>query len=116
MPKFEVVYNTRLDTKLKGVLNANIINFVRMVGELVVAIQNAPLAGAYLDMDKIIKLYARNNNVSNDALKDEEEIAEALEVLNQQQQAQQAASLINKIDLQKTPERGSAQDTMVNAM
>lgn len=116
MPKFEVVYNTRLDTKLKGVLNANIINFVRMVGELVVAIKTAPLAGAYLDMDKIIKLYARNNNVSNDALKDEEEIAEALEVLNQQQQAQQAASLINKIDLQKTPERGSAQDTMINAM
>lgn len=116
MPKFEVVYNTRLDTKLKGVLNANIINFVRMVGELIVAVGQAPLAGAYLDMDKIIKLYARNNNVSNDALKADDEIAEALEVLGEQQQQQQAQGMFNKIDLQKTPEKGSMQDTMVNLM
>lgn len=116
MPDFEVVYNTRLDTKLKGVLNANIINFVRMVGELAVALANAPMAAAYLDVDKIVKLYARNNNVSNDALRSDKEIKEALEAQAQQQQQRQLMGMVNKIDLQKTPERGSQQDIMVNGV
>ena len=115
-PEFEVVYNTRLDTKLKGVLNANIVNFIRMVGELAVAIANAPLASAYIDTDKVIKEYAKNNNVSNDALKNDEDIAESLQTMWQQQQQQQLLGLVDKLNLQKTPEQGSMQDVMINGI
>nr|DAR29695.1 MAG TPA: head to tail connecting protein [Caudoviricetes sp.] len=116
MPDFEVVYNTRLDTKLKGVLNANVVNFIRMVGELAVAMANAPLAAAYIDTDKVVKAYARNNNVSNDALKSDDEIAEALQAMGQQQQQQQLLGMLDKVNLQKTPEEGSMQDTIVNGI
>ena len=114
MPDFEIVYNTRLDTKLKGVLNANVINFVRMVGELGVALGMPQLPSIYIDVDKVVKGFAKNCNVTNDALRSDKDIKQRIEALNQQQQQQTILDKVKDIDVQKTPEQGSAQDIMLN--
>lgn len=116
MPNFEVIYVTRLDTKLKGVLNANILNFIRMVGEVCVALANAPMMAAYVDFSKIIEIMAHNSNVSADVLNDKEEIARALKDIDVQKKQQALIGMLDKINLQKTPEKGSAQDQMINGL
>lgn len=116
LPKFEIVYNTRLDTKLKGVLNANIINFVRIIGELGVALGMPQLPSAYIDVDKVVKGYAKNSNVVNDALKSDDEIEASLQAMGEQQQQQMLMDMIDKINLQKTPEQGSVQEAMTRGM
>lgn len=107
IPDFEVVYTTRLDTKLKGVLNANIINFIRMVGEYSVAVANAPMAAAYLDSDEIIKLFAANNNVSNEVLNDDETIQKNLEDQAKQAQMNQILGKLKDIDFQQLLNSGA---------
>ena len=116
MPNFKIIYVSRLDTKLKGVLNANIINFIRMVGEVCTVLANAPMVGAYVDFTKIVKIMANNSNVSNDVLNGEEQVEEALSEMKKQQQQQALLGLLDKVNLQKTPEKGSAQDMMVNGL
>ena len=116
MPNFKIVYVSRLDTKLKGVLNANIINFMRMAGEACAVLANAPMLGAYVDFGKIVKIMANNSNVSADILNSEEDTEAALAQMNEQQQQQMLAGMLEKINLQKTPEKGSAQDQMINGV
>ena len=114
MPKFKIVYITRLDTKLKSVLSANIINFIRTVSEICIALANAPQVSAYVDFDKIIHTIASNNNVSDEILADEKAVKEALEQMNQQAQMQQLSGLLDKINVQKTPEKNSIAEAMLN--
>lgn len=115
-PDFDVVYTTRLDTKLKGVLNANLLNTYRLLGEIDAIRANSPLAQQFLNDEETVKLVCANNNTSADLLNDEETIAAIKQSMEQQAQMAALQGMIDKINLQKTPERGSAQDTMVNAM
>ena len=70
----------------------------------------------FLSDEETVKLICANNNTSADLLNDEDTIAAIKQA--QSEQAQQAAlqGMIDKINLQKTPEKGSAQDMMVNEM
>lgn len=115
-PAFDVVYTTRLDTKLKGVLNANILNTYRILGEIDAIRANSPLAQIFLSDVETVKQVCANNNTSADLLNDEDTVAEAKKEMKEQSQQAALAGMIDKINLQKTPEKGSAQDTMINGI
>lgn len=109
LPGFEVIYTTRLDTKIKGVITGNMRNFIMLVGEFAIGLGQAPAAAAYIDADKFIKTIAQNCDCSNYLLEDKQ-IQANLEA--QKKQAQEAA-MVNKIkpiDVQNTPVEGSAMD------
>lgn len=114
LPDFEVVYVTRLDTKLKGVLNANLLNFVRMLAEISATLAQVPNAAAFVNFEQIVKILAHNCNVSAEVLNSAEDVKQALEAMNQQAQMAQIQNMFKQIDVQKTPEKGSAQDLMLN--
>lgn len=113
IPDFEVIYTTRLDTKLKGVISGNMRNFIMLVGEFVMALAQAPTAAAYIDSDKFIKTIADNCDCSNFLLEDEQ-IQKNL--LSQSESAAQKtiADKVKPIDLQQAPVKGSAIDLMLN--
>lgn len=112
--EFDVTYTTRLDTKLKSVLNANMFNALRMIAECDALIQNSPTAQLYVNQKKFALLVFGNNNVSADILNDDEEVEVQKEAM--QAQAQQAAlqGFVRPIDIQKTPEQGSMIETALN--
>lgn len=112
MPDFEVVYTTRLDTKIKGVLNGNMRNFAMLVGEFAQIVASVPLIAAYIDSDKYIKMLADNCDC-NDILQSEEEIKKGLDAMNIQQQQQALMGKVDNINLQETPAPGSALDILM---
>ena len=113
---FDVVYTTRLDTKLKGVLNANILNTYRILGEIDAIRANSPLAQTFLSDEETVKLVCANNDTSADLLNDEETIKQIKQAQSEQAQSAALQGMIDKINLQKTPEKGSAQDIMINSL
>jgi len=115
-PDFEVVYTTRLDTKIKGVLNANILNTYRILGEIDAVRTNSPLAKRYLSEEETVKLVCANNNTTADLMNDEETINAIKEAEAAQAQQESMKGMVDKIDLQKTPEQGSMQDAMTQGM
>lgn len=115
-PDFEVIYTTRLDTKIKGVRNGNILNTYRILGEIDAIRANSPLAQVYLNEEETVKLVCANNNTTADIMNDEDKVAEIKEAQSEQAQQAQLQGLVDKINLQKTPEPGSMQDAMVNGV
>lgn len=110
---FEVIYATRLDTKLKAVMSANIINCMRLTGEALGILSQNPQIGLYFDEKRIVELIAANNNVSSQILSTEREVEEKREAMAQQQQAAMLQQSIKPIDLQTTPAPNSAMENLL---
>ena len=113
---FKVDYKSRLNAKLKGAFNANIVTFTRLVAEYGQAKGSSPVAAVYLNDDKIIKEFAKNCNVLGLAVNDDETIEANIQAQVQQaQQAQMAETMrVKPIDTQATPAAGSLMDSMIN--
>lgn len=112
LPEFDIEYTTRLDTKIKSILTANIVNFVRMSSEVLGIVAQVPNADVYLATERIIEKFAEANNVMTDALRSDDEIAAKKEAIAKAQQQQVEMSMTKPVDLQKTPERGSQMDIL----
>lgn len=106
---FKVDYKSRLNAKLKGAFNANIVTFARLVAEYGQAKGSSAVASVYLNDDKIVKEFAKNCNVLGLAVNDDETIERNIEAQAKQAQAAQAAQTarIKPIDTQATPAEGS---------
>ena len=111
---FDVTYTTRLDTKLKGVLNANILNALRMLAECDALIQNSPTAQLYVNQKEYALRILGNNNVSAEILNDDDEVEAQKQAM--EANAQQAAlqGMVKPVDPQKTPEQGSMMEAALN--
>lgn len=117
LPMFDVVYKSRLDTKIKGVQNADMLTFLRMLGEGVMIVSQNPQLTARIDIDKLSQKIAENCNVAGlGLLLDEEQVAENLKAQAEQLQAQQMQNMVAPINLQDAPAQGSAMDTMLNGI
>ena len=119
LPLFDVVYTSRLDTKIKGVQNADILNFLSMVGQVSQVVASNPQIAARVDLDKACELIAKNCNVAGfELLLPQEAVQENLEAQAQQAQQAQLAQvmkgMVKPVDLQTVPVNGSAMDTMIN--
>lgn len=115
LPNFDIVYKSRLDTKIKGVQNADMLTFLRMLGEGVTIISQNPQLAARVDIDVFSQKVADNCNVAGlGLLLDEEKVAENLEAQSQQAQQAQLQNMVAPINLQDAPAQGSAMDTMLN--
>ena len=106
LPGFDVIYTTRLDTKIKGVITGNMRNFIMLVGEFAMGLASAPTAAAYIDADKFIKTIAQNCDCSNYLLEDKQ-IEANLEAQRKQAQEKAILDKIKDIDVQNTPVEGS---------
>lgn len=109
MPAFDVIYTTRLDTKIKGVITGNMRNFIMLVGEFAMGLASAPTAAAYIDSDKYIKQIAQNCDCSNYLLEDKQ-IEANLEAQKKQAEQREILDKIKDIDVQNTPVQGSAME------
>ena len=115
LPNFDIVYKSRLDTKIKGVQNADMLTFLRMLGEGVAIISQNPQLAARIDVDKFSQKIAENCNVAGlGLLLPEDKVAENLEAQAQQAQQAQLQNMVAPINLQDAPAQGSAMDTMLN--
>lgn len=112
---FEVIYTTRLDTKIKGVISANMRNFVMLASEFIAGLGNAPTLAAYIDAGKYLKTLADNCDCSVFLLP-QKEIEKNLAAQQESQQSQQLMGKIKDFDLQKAPMPGSAMAMMQEGM
>ena len=100
--------------KVKGVQNADMLTFLRMLGEGVAIISQNPQLAARVDVDKFSKKIAENCNVAGlGLLLPEDKVAENLEAQAQQAQQAQLQNMVAPINLQDAPAQGSAMDTML---
>lgn len=108
---FKVEYRSRLNTKLKGAFNANLITFTRLMAEYGQLRSASPLGAVYLNDDSIIKTMATNCNVLETALNDDKTIEQIKEAQVEQAQQQQMAEMvkIKPVDTQATPAPNSMQ-------
>ena len=119
LPLFDVVYTSRLDTKIKGVQNADILNFLSMIGQVSQVVASNPQIAARVDLDKACELIAKNCNVAGfELLLPQDVVGENLNAQAQQAQqdklAQAIKGIVKPVDLQNVPVNGSAMDTMLN--
>lgn len=116
LPEFDIVYTSRLDTKIKGVQNADLLNCLRMLAE-VFQYAEMPQMAARVDFGKIAQKIIANNNVAElGILYDDDTVTENLQNMAEQQQQAQIAGLIKPIDAQKTPAQGSMQAMMTEGV
>lgn len=115
LPVFDVVYTSRLDTKIKGVQNADILNFLSMIGQVSQVVASNPQIAARVDLDKACELIAKNCNVAGfELLLPQKIVQQNLEAQAQQMQQAQMQGMVKPIDLQAAPVSGSAMDKMIN--
>lgn len=115
LPAFDVVYISRLDTKIKGVQNADMLTFLRMIAEVSGIVAGNPQVAARVNLDKFCEKIAVNCNVAGwELLLPPEEVKANLEAQAQQGQQMQMQDSIKPIDSQKTPEEGSLMSTMLS--
>lgn len=112
LPDFDVVYTSRLDTKIKGVQNADMLNCMRMLSEIFSYAENPQMA-ARIDFDKVAERIIANNNVAGvGILLPRDEVERNLSAMNESAQTQNMRGLIKPMDAQKEPEAGSLQAQM----
>lgn len=109
---YEIVYTSRLDSKLRQVQNANILTFNRQAAEVATTFAQLPILADYVKPEVLLSTLARNNNIEPDSLRTEQETADLQEARAKQQSEAAIFDKIKPIDAQAAAAPGSIQDAM----